>query len=79
MLLNIPLLTGFQLIWDHRQISIDENLLHANSRRRHRDYQPGDECLVIHYDPGPFIIEHFHINGTVTIRHYLNTSECLSI
>jgi transposase InsO family protein len=87
MLLDIPLLTDFQLIRDKRQVIIDENLRRANSKRRHHDYQPGDECLVIHHDPtkleprklGPFTIEHVHINGTVTIRRDINTTECLSI
>jgi hypothetical protein len=89
MLLNIPLLTNFQLIRNQRkrQVIIDENLRCANSKRRHHDYQPGDEGLVIHHDPtkleprklGPFTIEHTHINGTVTICRDINTTERLSI
>jgi hypothetical protein len=80
MLLDIPLLTNFQLIRDQRQVIIDENLHRANSKRRHHDYQPGDKCLMIHHDPtklepcklGPFTIEHTHINGTVTIHRDIN-------
>jgi transposase InsO family protein len=87
MLLDIPLLTNFQLIHDQRQVIIDENLCRANSKHQHHDYQPGDECLVIHHDPtklepckfGPFTIEHIHINSTVTIHQDVNTTECLSI
>jgi hypothetical protein len=75
MLLDIPLLTDFQLICDQRQVIIDENLRRANSKCRHHDYQPGDKCLVIHHDPmklepcklGPFTIKYVHINGTITI------------
>jgi hypothetical protein len=85
MLLDIPLLSDFQII--RRQILIDENLHHANSKHRHHDYQPRDECLVIHFDPtklksskyGPFTVEHIHINSTTTIRHDPNTTERLSI
>jgi hypothetical protein len=88
MLLDIPaLLTNFQLIRDQRQVIIDENLCHANSKCRHHDYQPGDKCLVIHHDPtklepcklGPFTIEHVHIDGIITICQDVNTTECLSI
>ncbi len=66
---------------------IDENLRRANSKRQNHDYQPGDECLVIHHDPkkleprklGPFTIGHVHINDTITIHQDVNTTECLSI
>jgi hypothetical protein len=70
MLLNIPLLADFQLVNDRRQVAIEENLRRANSKRRHHgDYQPGDESLLIHFDPtkleprkyGPCTIEHVHI------------------
>jgi hypothetical protein len=75
MLLDIPLLTNFQLIRDQRQVIINENLRRTNSKHQHHDYQPGDECLIIHHDPtklephklSPFTIEHVHINCTVTI------------
>jgi hypothetical protein len=87
MLLDIPLLTNLQVICDRRQVIIDENLRQANSKRCHHDYQPGNECLVIQFDPtklepkkyGPSTIEHIHINGTVTICHDPDMTERLSI
>ncbi len=33
MFLDIPLLTDFQVIQERRQVTIDKNLCHANSRR----------------------------------------------
>jgi hypothetical protein len=87
MFLDIPLLTDFQVIQERRQVTIDENLRRANSRRRHHDYQAGDECLVIQHSPnklearkyGPFTIEMVHIHGTVTIRRNPHTTERMSI
>jgi hypothetical protein len=51
MLLDIPLLTDFQVIRDRQQVIIDEKLRRANSKHRDHDYQPGDECLAIQFDP----------------------------
>ena len=89
MFLDIPLLNDFQLIQERRQTTIDSNLpvRCANLKRRPHDYQPGDECIVIHHsltklEPckfGPFTIKLTHINGTVTIRQDPHTTERLSI
>jgi hypothetical protein len=38
MLLDIPLLTNFQLIHDRRQMIIDENICQANIKRWHHEY-----------------------------------------
>jgi transposase InsO family protein len=87
MFLDIPLLNDFQLIQERWQTVIDDNLRRANTRRRHYDYQPGNECLIIQHSPnklesrkyGPFTIEMVHTNGTVTIRRDQHTTERMSI
>ena len=87
MFLDIPLLSDFRLIQEKRQVTIDDNLRRANLRRRHRDYQARDECLIIQHSPnklearkyGPFTIENVHVNGTVTIRRDQHTTERMSI
>jgi hypothetical protein len=88
MFLNIPLLTDFALLQHKRQVVIDDNLRRANQRRRHHNYQPNDECLIL--DPtatskldtrflGPFQIVHTHINGTVTIQRTPHVTDRLHI
>jgi transposase InsO family protein len=88
MFLNIPLLTDFAILQDKRQTVVDDNLRRANQRRRHHDYQPGDECLTI--DPtatskldtrylGPFRIVQTHVNGTVTIQKTPHVTDRLNI
>jgi transposase InsO family protein len=87
MFLDIPLLSDFRLIQEKQQVTIDDNLRRANLRRRHHDYQAGDECLIIQHSPnklearkyGPFTIENVHVNGTVTIRRDPHTTERMSI
>jgi hypothetical protein len=47
-----------------------------HSPRISHDYQPGEEVLILTYNPtklqerasGPFVIEQVHMNGTVMIR-----------
>ena len=88
MFLNIPLRVDFAILQAKRQIVIDDNLHRANKRRRHHDYQPGDECLAL--DPtatgkldtrylGPFRIVHTHTNGTVTIQRTPHVTDRVNI
>ena len=41
MILNIPLITDLLYLHERRQNIIDEQLQHANLRRRTFDYKPG--------------------------------------
>jgi hypothetical protein len=87
MFLDIPLLTDFRLIQEKWQVTIDDNLRHANLWRWHHNYQAGDKCLIIQHSPnklearkyGPFTIETVHINGTVTTPRDPHTTERMSI
>jgi transposase InsO family protein len=88
MFLNIPLLTDFQLLQTRRQAVIDDNLRRANKKRRHHDYQPGDECLILDHKStkkldtkyiGPFSITQTHVNGTVTIQRTPHVTDRLNI
>lgn len=72
----IPLLINYNMIRDKRQVQIDDNNRRANLKRRFMDYQPGQQVLVLKYNPskledkaiGPFTIHQIHVNGTVTIQ-----------
>lgn len=76
MFLNLPLQADLEAIRQRRQILIDENLRRQNARRRHYDYQVGEQVLVKDPDgrkldpktQGPYVIHQVHANGTLTIQ-----------
>ena len=87
MLQPVPLLVDLQQLRQKRQAVIDYNNMRENRRRQHHDYQPGQEILLLTYEPrkmepratGPFTIQTVHVNGTVTIQRGPNMTERLNI
>ena len=87
MFLNIPLIADWQAIAQHREQFINENLRHANRKRRQYDYAPGQQVLKKVHDPtklgvrktGPYAVEQVHVNGTVTIELRPGVSERINI
>ena len=87
MILNIPLITDLQLIYQRRQVIIDKCLCHANFRRRSYDYKVGDEILILLDNPttlddrgrGPYTIIQVHANGTVTFQRTMHITERINI
>lgn len=83
----IPLLVNYNELNERRQQVIDDNNRRANNRRRFLDYQPGQEVLVLTYQPdkmepratGPFRIATVHVNGTVTIQRAENVTERINV
>ena len=83
----IPLLVNYNELRDRRQHVIDYNNRRANQRRRFLDYQPGQEVLVLTYQPdktepratGPFRIASVHVNGTVSIQRTENVVERINV
>jgi len=83
----IPLMVNYNDLRDRRQAVIDENNHRANRRRQSQDYQPGQEVLVLVYQPtktdpraiGPFCIERVHVNGTITIRRNEHVTERINV
>jgi hypothetical protein len=75
MQLNIPVVANYEMIRNRRQARIDYNLERENRRRRFKDYNVGDEVLLIKDRPdkletkteGPFTVQQIHVNGTITI------------
>ena len=87
MILDIPMIADWATIQQNRQQLIDRRLLDANRKRFSHDYYPGDKVLKLTFNPnklesrghGPYVVEHVHTNGTVTIRLTPNTIERISI
>ena len=87
MLLDIPVITDYNMIRLRRQQMIDEQTRRENTRRRRHDYQVGDQVLIKTIDGkkmdpravGPFTIEQVHTNGTVTIMRRPNVYERINI
>jgi hypothetical protein len=83
----IPLLVNYNDLRERRQAVIDENNLRANRRRHFHDYQPGQEVLVLTFEPnktearaiGPFPIDQVHVNGTITIRRNNYVTERINV
>ena len=83
----IPLLVNYNTLRDRRQAVIDDNNRRANHRRTFQDYQPGQEVLVLTFQPdktepraiGPFLIDQVHVNGTVTIRRNEHVTERINV
>ena len=74
MLLPIPVVVNLEMLRNKRQALIDQNNLRENQRRRHHDYNIGDQIMIITFKPnaledrarGPFTISQVHTNGTVS-------------
>ena len=87
MFLNIPLIADWTAIHAHREQFVNENLRHANRKRRQYDYAPGQQVLKKVHDPtklgvrtaGPYTIERVHVNGTVTIELRQGVTERINI
>jgi len=87
MVLPIPLLMDFNQLRQKRQVLVDENNRRANLKRRFKDYEVGDEVLILLEDPakldpraeGPFMVEQIHTNGTVTIERAPNIIERVNV
>jgi hypothetical protein len=71
MFLNVPLIADWQAIACTCKHYENENLRHANRKRRQYDYAPGQQVLKKVHDPtklgvrmeGPHTIERIHLNG----------------
>ena len=76
MLLPIPILADFERLRERRQALIDWNNARENLRRRFKDYEVGDEVMILTErrsklqprSEGPYTVEQVHANGTLTIR-----------
>ena len=87
MFLNVPLITDWQTISQHREQRINEDLCRANTRRRHYDYCPGQKVLKKVHNPtklgvrtsGPYPIERVHVNGNLTIKLRPGDTERINI
>ena len=87
MLLNIPTIVDLQLLADRRRAIADRNNQVENRRRRYKNYNIGDEVLILAHKPtklgaratGPFTIIQVHVNGTVTIQRRANVTERINI
>ena len=87
MILDIPVIADLRAITQHRQQIIDKRTIEQNRKRLYHDYQPGDEVLMLTYNPskleprahGPYEIIKTHTNGTVTIRISPTVTERINI
>ena len=87
MLLPIPVLANYNLVRERRQAVIDDNNRRANLRRHFRDFQVGDQVLLIKRGgsklaakaTGPYPILQIHVNGTITIQRSANVQERVNI
>jgi hypothetical protein len=75
MFLNVLLIADWQAIARTCEHHVNENLQHANRKRRQYDYAPGQQVLKKVHNPtklrvrteGPYAIECVHVNGNLTI------------
>ena len=87
MQLNIPVIADMEMIRRRRQARIDHNNDRENAKRLRKDYNVGDEILIIKERPGklearaigPFQIQQTHTNGTVTIMRTPGVYERINI
>jgi hypothetical protein len=70
------LIADWHTIAHHREQYVNDNLCHANRKRRQYDYAPGQKVLKKAHDPtklgvrttGPYNIEQANVNGMLTIE-----------
>ena len=87
MLLNIPVTVDWEMVRQRRRAKITYNNERENARRRSKDYQIGEQVLVINHSRrklapkaiGPFEIDQVHANGTVTIQRAGGVFERINI
>ncbi len=71
----MPLIADWQAVAHTHEHHVNENLRHANRKRRQFDYAPGQQVLKKVHNPtklgvrteGPYTIECIHVNGNLTI------------
>ena len=76
MLLALPIPADFEQLREKRKALIDRNSARENLRRRFKDYEVGDEVLILterksKLKPratGPYTVAQVHTNGTLTIE-----------
>jgi transposase InsO family protein len=87
MMLNIPIVADWELMKQRRQLQIDIDAAAANAKRHDKEYQAGDEVLLIKENPkklearafGPFTVIDRHLNGTITIERQPGVFERISV
>jgi transposase InsO family protein len=87
MMLPIPIMADYNLLRERRQALIDYNNARENRKCLFKDYQAGDQVLVLLHEKGklkpkttgPFTINAVHVNGTVTINRGPGVTERLSV
>jgi hypothetical protein len=89
MFLPIQVVADLDAMRERRQLRIDNNLVRENRRRTFRDYEVGDQVLVVDRDhnrrklapttEGPYIISQVFVNGTVLIMRRANVYERINI
>jgi hypothetical protein len=83
----MPLIADWQAIARIREDHVNENLRHANRKRRQYDYALGQQVLKKVHNPtklgvrseGPYTIECIHVNGNLTILLREGITECINI
>jgi hypothetical protein len=88
MFLDVPLIADLASIQQHRQVLINERLLHSNMKHRYFDYEVGQRVLMFPIKKhrkmqgkafGPFAIIQTHVNGNVTIQRGPHITERANI
>jgi hypothetical protein len=87
MMLPIPVMADYNLLRERRQAMIDYNNVRENRKRLFKDYQAGDQVLLLTHEKGklkpkttgPFQVTQVHVNGTVTIQRDQGVTERISI
>ena len=76
MLLNIPVVTDWEMVRQKRRARISYNNERENDKRIPMDYKVGDKVVILEKrrrkladkTTDPFVIDQVHTNGTVTIK-----------
>jgi hypothetical protein len=87
MFLKVPLIANWQAIVRTHEHHVNANLQQANRKQHQYDYAPGQQVLKKVHDPtklgvrtvGLYIVEHVHINGSLTIVLCEGITECINI
>ena len=87
MFLNIPLTADWKAITAQRKQHVNDNLRCANKKQRQYDYASGQKVLKKVHNPtklgvrtsGPYTIECFHVNGTLTIELHPSVTKRINI
>eukprot|EP00957_Ditylum_brightwellii_P070201 5332990-Ditylum_brightwellii.AAC.1 len=87
MFLNILLIDYWKAITAQRKQHVNDNLSCVNKKQCQYDYVSGRKVLKKVHDPaklgvrtsGPYIIEHVHVNVTLSIELRPGVTECINI